>query len=391
MSAITSHSYARSSANAVAGSTCKGTKPARREHRPTPLKLRVLGCLSGAPVGPDSLYADRAWTVREVKAELERREGTPLEGQAFLYEGRVLDNSEVVGDIVPSSVQEASLCFMRLDPARTEALRSIRSGQVELEDLGDDLRNDREIVLAAVHVDGFALQYASEALRQDPTVVQAAVQADGQALVHAPDTFREDPTIVLSAVAENGMVLQHAGENARKNREVVRAAVQSRCEALQYAAPSLRGDQELVLDMLRHAREHPKALYFASTSLLDDRDFMLNAVQICPFSIRYASDRLSKDRDIIRAAVQGHTDTFLYADNELKEDRAFVLELARTNGCCITHAAPAVREDPVVLATAMRNNPNSIAWLRRMRSDMRNQLMQAVRKALAALDAEAAG
>ena len=49
----------------------------------------------------------------------------------------------------------------------------------------DELKADRQVVLAAVAQHGLALQHASSALRNDREVVLAAVLQHGEALVHA--------------------------------------------------------------------------------------------------------------------------------------------------------------------------------------------------------------
>ena len=69
-----------------------------------------------------------------------------------------------------------------------------------LEFASDELRADREVVLAAVSQHGFALQYASDALRDDAEVVLAAVKMDGVALKFASDELRGDREVVLGAV-----------------------------------------------------------------------------------------------------------------------------------------------------------------------------------------------
>ena len=47
------------------------------------------------------------------------------------------------------------------------------------------MKNDREIVLAAVRQNGIALKYASNSLKNDELVVLTAVQQDGYALKYA--------------------------------------------------------------------------------------------------------------------------------------------------------------------------------------------------------------
>ena len=54
----------------------------------------------------------------------------------------------------------------------------------------DELKADKEVVLAAVGQDGLALMYASDELKADKEVVLAAVGQNVHALEYAPDELR---------------------------------------------------------------------------------------------------------------------------------------------------------------------------------------------------------
>ena len=62
---------------------------------------------------------------------------------------------------------------------------------------GKQLRDDREVVLAAVQQDGAVLQFASERLRDDRDVVLAAVQQNGNALLFASPRFIFSRVVIL--------------------------------------------------------------------------------------------------------------------------------------------------------------------------------------------------
>jgi hypothetical protein len=289
--------------------------------------------------------------VLEAKAEIERIEGTPHEGQQLLCGGRVLGNQELLGEILPARAKEVEVLLMRLDPRRTAALKGLRDGHVELEDLEEELRSDRDVVLAAVQVDGHSLRYASEELKQDRSVV-------------------------LAAVKESGMALQHAGEEPRKDREVVLSAVGCHSQALRYACAELRGDQEVILRMLKTCRTDPEAMTLAAESLLEDREFMLKAVAESAMVFRFASSKLQADREMVLLAVKTYPDAFFYADPALQCNRDFVLEVVGVNGYAITHATPDIREDATVLAKAMKNTPKAVSFLRRMNPVARNRILK---------------
>jgi hypothetical protein len=63
------------------------------------------------------------------------------------------------------------------------------------------IRNDRELVLAAVLADGNALKWASPKLKSDKEVVLAAVTSSPRALIFATDDLRDNFDVALVAVA----------------------------------------------------------------------------------------------------------------------------------------------------------------------------------------------
>jgi hypothetical protein len=107
------------------------------------------------------------------------------------------------------------------------------------------LRNDRDIVLAAVQQNGRALEFASAALQNDREIVLAAVQRDGYALRDASAALQNDRDIVMAAVQQNGYALRDASTALKNDREVVLAAVQQMGYTLDFASEALQSDPEL--------------------------------------------------------------------------------------------------------------------------------------------------
>ena len=76
--------------------------------------------------------------------------------------------------------------------------------------------------------------------------VLAAVAKDGQALRHATDELKADREFILAAVA-HGFALQHVSAELKADREVVLAAVRQYGPALSAASDELKADREVVL------------------------------------------------------------------------------------------------------------------------------------------------
>ena len=88
---------------------------------------------------------------------------------------------------------------------KKEALMQINAGKDEednnyfsLAEADEKLKADKEVVLAAVKQDGYALQYADKKLRADKEVVLAALKQDAYAFRFANKKLRADKKIVMA-------------------------------------------------------------------------------------------------------------------------------------------------------------------------------------------------
>ena len=93
----------------------------------------------------------------------------------------------------------ASIAARRISQRGEEMLAALKDRwwyeQWAVAEEKDWLRNDRDLVLAAVKQDGRSLWDASEELRNDRGIVLAAVKQDGTALYYASEELKKDPDI----------------------------------------------------------------------------------------------------------------------------------------------------------------------------------------------------
>ena len=130
-------------------------------------------------------------------------------------------------------------------------------------------RDDKVTVLAAVALNGLAVQFASPRLRKDYDVALAAVGQTWQAFGLLPHECRGDRALALVAVTQGApeacALLPHT---LRSDKDVVLAAlVDGGPLALQHASKALRGDKAVVLCAVRR---DGRALAFASSQLRAD-------------------------------------------------------------------------------------------------------------------------
>ena len=181
---------------------------------------------------------------------------------------------------------------------------------------------DRDEMLSALHLKGgFELRNATNELKDDRQVVMAAVTERGLALIHASDNLKGNKEVVLAAVANDGLALRLATEQLQGDLQVVLAACQQTGQALQYASNELQGDRKVVLAAVSQAGQ---ALQFASHPLRADKDVVLAAVSNKPEVLKYALGGLNQDEDCWKAAklyIDEHPQDSIGAEKEKNKSR----------------------------------------------------------------------
>jgi NhaP-type Na+/H+ and K+/H+ antiporter len=216
-------------------------------------------------------------------------------------------------------------------------INALKYDKIYFRYLSTKLKNDKEIVLAAVQQDGKSLEDASHELKNDKEIVLAAVQQAGKSLEDASTELKNDKEIVLAAVQQDGKSLEDASHKLKNDKEVVLAAVTNDGWALRYASKKLKDDREIVLAAIQ---ENEWALEFASDDLKNDKEIVLAAVQQDGWTLEFASDDLKNDEEVVALAASLSIDSFCYVHDhkcEKKHDTyltasncSFFRELTRT-------------------------------------------------------------
>ena len=199
---------------------------------------------------------------------------------------------------------------------KKEALKLVQESGYELENLPDEFKKNKEIILAAVGQYGAALEFADDSFKKDKEIVLEAVKQNGHALEYADDSLKKNKEIVLIAVKQDGDALRYADESLKKDKEIILEAVKQYGTTLEYADDSLKKDKEVVLLAVKQSGY---ALEYADDSLKKDREIVLEAVKASGNNLQYADDSLKKDKEIVDAAVKQDERASQYADISLKK------------------------------------------------------------------------
>jgi len=147
------------------------------------------------------------------------------------------------------------------------------------------LTSDRDAVLAAVGVNGAALQYAPIQFKENKDVVLASVRQNGLALEFASAAMQGDMDIAQAAVHQNGFALRYVRPLLKKKISLTLAAVPGNGDAFTSADREMKEKKDLVLQVVA---EEGGALCCASGTLRGDLDVVSEAVKSNPSALRFA-------------------------------------------------------------------------------------------------------
>jgi hypothetical protein len=111
--------------------------------------------------------------------------------------------------------------------------------------------------------EGAPLYTLSEELRADKEVVLAAIAREGAFCydyIASPTLKRADRDVVLALVDADGSLLEHASLELRGDRQIVRIAVRTCSQALKFASKALQADRELKAVANSRAKEEQRLM-----------------------------------------------------------------------------------------------------------------------------------
>ena len=110
------------------------------------------------------------------------------------------------------------------------------------------------------------------------------------------DELKNDKDIVMAAITKYGSVLEYLPK-FQNNPNVVWRAIKSDPRAFKFASKDLKDNKDFFLTAVKYRA----ALRYTSDRLKDDNDVVLAAVKVWGEDIRHASDRVKKNKASLAA------------------------------------------------------------------------------------------
>ena len=208
------------------------------------------------------------------------------------------------------------------------ALEAVSKNGLILEKLNDIFKNNKTIVLAAVKQNGRALQFAHPRLRNDnEVVIQALSHPDTDFIIQfAGENFRRNRAQLLQAINANEMVIGYGDDAVVEDRDFILDALRRNPMVLQLLSESLRHDMEIVFTAFNNV---PKERWIYFINNIMPRDIKPEFVKLMGFrdhpnTFNQLHQYFRNYRPIAEHAVKSDTKNFQYASDLLKKNEGFL-------------------------------------------------------------------
>lgn len=146
-----------------------------------------------------------------------------------------------------------------------------RKNKYELDYVSDRLKNDKEVVLAAVIKDDFNIYFANPRLQGDKDIMRVVVNSSPEHICYASPTLLDDREFMLWAVKQGAGVLISASDRLLDDKELALIAVDRPDRTFKHLSKRLQDDKDVVLLAVKHNRAN---LAHVSERLQKDKDVL---------------------------------------------------------------------------------------------------------------------
>eukprot|EP00929_Paragymnodinium_shiwhaense_P063719 TRINITY_DN31850_c0_g1_i1.p1 TRINITY_DN31850_c0_g1~~TRINITY_DN31850_c0_g1_i1.p1 ORF type:complete len:548 (+),score=76.00 TRINITY_DN31850_c0_g1_i1:162-1805(+) len=238
------------------------------EQPPDLLRLRITTMsVQGVVKLLRNIDGRRHWTCGDAMKVIQGETGIPVAQQRLFSGSSELQPSEsLLGRLSLGSLgslgggQFLVLRMARRHPDCARWLERVKRRGLCLSAAASNIRNSRDVALAAVRQNGRALQFLSENLRADKDIVTLAVENDGYALRYAMPSLKNNKDVVMAAVGQNGLALNFVGRDLVRDEDIVMKAAMQNSVALQFVDADVRSSCSIRLpSMPRMDRQHSQS------------------------------------------------------------------------------------------------------------------------------------
>jgi len=200
-------------------------------------------------------------TVADVKTLIEKSADIPFREQRLVLSCTELNDGEILQTCLQGS---SSIVLLRRSTEQASWIEGV-SGDWQLSAAPHNIRNDPEVVHAAVKQNGMQFAFASDDLRDDKDMAMLAIQSSGgRVSQYCGERLRGDRELLLCAINHRfpGQALMHASDELRNDKVLLLPVIERDRYQTCHISPNLQGDEDIALAAVRCTKNwSPTALF----------------------------------------------------------------------------------------------------------------------------------
>ena len=244
-------------------------------------------------------------------------------------------------------------------------------GELIFKNTVEDLYNNLDFILCAVEINGFLLQYIPYQFKNHRDIVLTAIinysnfksgqWGNDSPLKYASESLRNDMEVVLAAIQKDGRAISYASDNLKKNVDLVFESLKKGAglSYFTYLPFDLQTRENLLLTLKNGGGD----IDLIPIDLRSDKEILMFAIKYYAKNLSQASAELKNDKEIVLAAVKSSGEVLEYVSDELRNDPEIVLAAVSQNGAALKFASEEMKNNKEITITAVSNKHCSNSYL----------------------------
>lgn len=129
---------------------------------------------------------------------------------------------------------------------KEDALKMVKENGIDIKNLSEELKNDKDIIEAALSNDGMSMFFLSLENRNKKEYALMAVKQDGKALIYLNKELQEDINVVTAALSNYGVGYSHLNQEMRRDKNLLIIALKTHPFAFESASEELLYDKDVL-------------------------------------------------------------------------------------------------------------------------------------------------
>jgi hypothetical protein len=242
-------------------------------------------------------------------------------------------------------------------------------GELIFKNIAQDLYNNVDFILSAMAINGFLFRYIPTIFKNNKAIVLSAINNQSKTkrgqlgndspLQYASESLRDDMEVVLAAIQNDGKAISHVSDNLKNNVDLVFDSLKNSAglSYFNYLPLELQNRENLLLAL----KNGGGLIGDIPINLRSDKEIVMFAVKDYGENLCQASTELKNDKEIVLAAVKSSGEVLENVSNELRNDPEIVLAAVSQNGAALKFASEELKNNLQITKTAVSNKHCSLS------------------------------